>query len=104
MVETTKYVEVTKNIPTTNKQSCHMCETSATTKPKVGAQLVNKRRALNQEMKTIIEGVTEPPTPPPPPPPPHTHTHPKTETPELQQTKRDRQSQTGRVHRPSLLR
>ena len=36
-----------------------MCETSATTKPEVVAQLVNKMRALIQEMKTIIEAVTE---------------------------------------------
>ena len=48
-----------KNIPTTKKQSCYMCETSATTKPEVVAQLVNEMRVLTQEMKTIIEAVTE---------------------------------------------
>ena len=36
-----------------------MCETSATTKPEVVAQLVNEMRVLIQEMKTIIEAVTE---------------------------------------------
>ena len=36
-----------------------MCETSTTTKPEVVAQLVNKMRALIQQMKTIIEAVTE---------------------------------------------
>ena len=59
MVETTKYVEMTKNIPTTEKESCYMCETAATTKPEVVAQLVNKMRALIQVMKTVIEAVTE---------------------------------------------
>ena len=48
-----------KNIPTTNKQSCHMCETSIATKLVVVAQLVNEMRALIQEMKTIIEAVAE---------------------------------------------
>ena len=57
MVETTKYTEVTKNIPTTKKQSCYTCETSATTKPEVVPQLVNEMRALIQEMKTVIEAV-----------------------------------------------
>ena len=58
MLETTKYVEVTKkNIPTNKKQSCYMCETN--TKPKVVAQLINETRVLIQEMKTIIEAVTE---------------------------------------------
>ena len=33
MVETTKYVEVTKKNILTEKQSCYTCETSATTKP-----------------------------------------------------------------------
>ena len=36
-----------------------MCETSATTKLEVAAQLVNEIRALIQEMKIIIEAVTE---------------------------------------------
>ena len=36
-----------------------MCETSAATKPKVIALLVNEMRALIQEMKTVIEAVTE---------------------------------------------
>ena len=36
-----------------------MCETSATSKPEVIAQLVNKMRALIQEMKIVIEAVTE---------------------------------------------
>ena len=34
-------------------------QTSATVKPKVVAQLVNKTRALIQEMKTVIEAVSE---------------------------------------------
>ena len=58
MVEITKYVKETKNIPTTKKQSCHMRETSATTKAEVVAQLVNEMRALIQ-IKTIIEAVWE---------------------------------------------
>ena len=87
MIETTKYMEVIKNIPT-NKAV--MCETSATTKPEVIAQLVNEMRVLIQEMKTVIEAITEKLS--------------KTQTPELQQAKRDRQSQTGRAQRPSLLR
>ena len=37
-----------KIIPTTKKQSCYMCETSASTKPEVVAQLVNEMRALIQ--------------------------------------------------------
>ena len=68
--ETTKYAEVTKKI---SQQSCHVCKTSATTKPEVVAQLVNKMRA-------------------------------KTQTPELLQAKRDRQSQTGRAQGATLLR
>ena len=36
-----------------------MCETCATIKPEVVAQLVNEMRAQIQEMKTIIESVTE---------------------------------------------
>ena len=36
-----------------------MCETSVTTKPESVAQLVNEMRVLIQEMKTIIEAVTE---------------------------------------------
>ena len=55
-----KYAEVTKkNIPTTKKQSCYTCEASATSKSKLVAQLVNEMRALIQEMKTVIEVVTE---------------------------------------------
>ena len=57
MVETTKYVEVTKkDIPTTKAV---MHEISATIKPEVVAQIVNKTRALIQDMKTVIEAVTE---------------------------------------------
>ena len=36
-----------------------MCETSATTKPEVVAQLVNEMRVLIQEMKTVIKAVAE---------------------------------------------
>ena len=36
-----------------------MCKTSAVTEPKVVAHLVNKMRALIQEMKTVIEAVPE---------------------------------------------
>ena len=72
----------------TKKQSCYMCETSVTTKPEVVAQLVNEMRALIQEMKTIIEAVTEK----------------LSKNPEFQQVKRDGQSQTGRARGPSLLR
>ena len=48
-----------KNIPTTKKQSCYICETSTTTKPEVVAQLVNKMRVLTQEIKTVIEAHTK---------------------------------------------
>ena len=60
IVEATKYAEITKkNIPTTNKISCHNCETNTTTKPEVAAQLINEIRALIQEMKTIIRTVKD---------------------------------------------
>ena len=60
MVETTKYAKSDKrNIPTTKKQSCYICEISTTTKPEVVAQLVNEMRVLIQKTKTIIEAVTE---------------------------------------------
>ncbi len=36
-----------------------MCEIGTTTKPEVVAQLVNKMKALIQEIKTIIRAVTE---------------------------------------------
>ena len=36
-----------------------MCETETTTKPEVVAQLVNKMKALIQEIKTIIRAVTK---------------------------------------------
>ena len=48
-----------KNIPTTKKQNCYMCETSTITKPKVVSELVNEMRALIQEMKTVIEAITK---------------------------------------------
>ena len=41
-----------------NNQSCHV-QKSATIKPEVVAQLVNKMRALIQEMKTVIGTVAE---------------------------------------------
>ena len=50
---------MTKKISQQKKQSCYVCETSATTKPKVVAQLVNEMRMLIQEMKTILEAVIE---------------------------------------------
>ena len=59
MVEATKYAEVTKKYPNHQKNKIIMCETRATTKPKVIAQLVNEMKALIQEVKTIIEAVTE---------------------------------------------
>ena len=60
MIETTKYAEVTKkNIPITNKENYHTCETETTTKPEVVAQLVNEMKALIQEIKTIIRAITE---------------------------------------------
>ena len=40
------------------KNKAVMCKTSAATKPEVVAQLVNKMRALIQEMKTTIGAVT----------------------------------------------
>ena len=59
MVETTKYVKVTKNISMAKKRSWYVCEMSTTTKPEGVALLVNKTRALIQVMKTVIEAVTE---------------------------------------------
>ena len=60
MIKTTKYTEVTKkNIPITNKENYHMCEMETTAKPEVVAQLVNKMKALIQEITTIIRTVTE---------------------------------------------
>ena len=38
-----------------------MCETSATTKPVMVAQLVNEMRALIQEMKTVTEKLSKDP-------------------------------------------
>ena len=48
-----------KKISQQPKNKAVMCETSTTTKPKVVAYFVNKMRALIQQMKTIIEAVTE---------------------------------------------
>ena len=59
MVENTKYVEVTKKISQQPTNKTVMCETSATTKPEVVAQLVNEMRMLIQKMKTITEAVIE---------------------------------------------
>ena len=59
MVETTKYVDVTKKISQQPKNKAVMCGTSAITKLKVVAQLENEMRALIQEMETVIGAVTE---------------------------------------------
>ena len=87
MVETTEYAEVIKEISQQPKYDAVMCETSTTTKPKVVAQLVNKMRALIQEIKIVIEAVIEK----------------LSKDPELQQANSDRQSQTGKAQGPSLL-
>ena len=91
MIETTKYAEVTKkNIPITNKENYHTCETETTTKPEEVAQLVNEMKALIQETKTIIRAVTEnkPPA--------------KKDTNIEIATKRNKQK-TRRIQRPPLL-
>ena len=67
------------------KQSCFMCETSATTKPKVVAQLVNEMRML---MKAVIEAVTE-----------KLSKDPNTRV----ATSQERQAKAGRAQGPSLL-
>ena len=92
MIETTKYADVTKkNIPITNKENYHMCEMETTAKPEVVAQLVNKMKALIQEIKTIRAVTENKPT-----------AKKKTQTSKLLQTKRNKQK-TRRTQRLPLL-